>query len=57
MTWRLWLVLGLVMLVIAAVGLSAYGERQWAGEVSALQASLEAGRLDGRADAAVLPTR
>jgi hypothetical protein len=39
------------------VGLTAFGERLWAGEVTALQAKLEAGRLDGKPDATSLPTR
>ena len=56
MTWLLWLGSGLGVLALAAVGLTAYGERQWAGEVSALQASLEAGRLDGKPGGISPPT-
>ena len=57
MTWLLWPGLVLCVLVVAAVGLTAYGERRWAGEVNALQANLEAGRLDGEPGANALPTR
>ena len=57
MTWLLWLGLGLGALAIATVGLTAYGERVWAGEVYALQAGLEAGRLDGMPGQTSPPTR
>lgn len=59
MTWLLWLWLGLGLgaLAIATVGLTAYGERVWAGEVYALQAGLEAGRLDGMPGQTSPPTR
>jgi hypothetical protein len=57
MTWLLWLGVCLVVLAFAAVGLTAFGARRWAGEVAALQASLEAGRLDGKSGATSLPTR
>lgn len=57
MTWLLWLGMGVVVLAFAAVGLTALGERRWAREVNALQASLEAGRLDDRPGASSLPTR
>ena len=57
MTWLLWLGMCLVVLAFAAVGLTAFGERRWAREVAALQASLEAGRLDGQPSATSLPTR
>lgn len=57
MTWLLWLGICLVVLALVAVGLTAFGERRWAGEVTALQASLEAGRLDGKPGAPSLPTR
>ena len=61
MTWLLWLWLwlglGLGALAIATVGLTAYGERVWAGEVYALQAGLEAGRLDGMPGQTSPPTR
>jgi len=57
MTWLLWLGMCLVVLAFAAVGLTAFGERRWAREMAALQASLEAGRLDGQPSATLLPTR
>ena len=57
MTWTLWLGGGLVVLAIAASGLSAYGERRWAGEVQALRARLEAGRLDSRNGITERPSR
>ena len=57
MTWLLWLGVCLVVLAFAAVGLTAFGERRWAEEVTALQANLEAGRLDGKPGATSLPTR
>jgi len=57
MTWLLWLGMCLVVLAFAAVGLTAFGERRWAREVAALQASLEAGRLDGQPSATSPPTR
>lgn len=57
MTWQLWLGLVLCVLALAAVGLSAYGRRRWAGTVQALQSSLEAGRIDGRRGGHSPPTR
>jgi len=57
MTWLPWLGVCLVVLAFAAVGLTAFGERRWAGEVTALHASLEAGRLDGQPAATSLPIR
>lgn len=57
MTGLLWLGLCLVVLGLAAVGLSIWGERRWAGEVRALQAGLERGRLDGKPGPGSLPTR
>ncbi|MBL0151128.1 MAG: hypothetical protein IPP87_21680 [Ideonella sp.] len=57
MTWLQWLGVCLVVLAFAAVGLTAFGEHRWAGEMTALQASLEAGRLDGKPGASPLPTR
>jgi hypothetical protein len=57
MTGLLWLVSCLVVLGLAAVGLTVFGERRWAGEVRALQARLERGRLDGKPAPGSLPTR
>ena len=57
MTWLLWLGVCLVVLAFAAVCLTAVGERRWAREVNALQASLEASRLDGKPGATALPKR
>ena len=57
MTWLLWLGVCLVALASTAVGLVAFGESRWTGEVMALQASLEVGRLDGKPGATSLPTR
>jgi hypothetical protein len=48
MTWLLWFGVTLCMLAIAALGLSAYGDRRWAGATRALQGKLEAGRMDGQ---------
>ena len=56
MTWLLWLVLGVGLLLLAAVGLSTFGEHQWAGEMKALQARLEAGRTDGKPGGTSPPT-
>lgn len=57
MTSLMWLGWSLGVLAIAAVRLTAYGERRWADKVDALHAGLEAGRLDGMPGAALLPTR
>jgi len=57
MTWWLWVGVCLAVLAFTAVGLTALGEHRWAGEVNALQARLEAGRLDGKPGATFLPTR
>jgi hypothetical protein len=57
MTWLLWLGLVLCILAVAAVGLSAYGERRWADAMQALQGNLEAGRIDGRRNGATPPAR
>jgi hypothetical protein len=57
MTCLLWLGGCLIVLALAAVALTVFGERRWAGEVTALQASLEAGRLDGKPGGPSLPTR
>lgn len=57
MTWLLWLGVCLAVLSFAVVGLTAFGRRRWAGEVNALGASLEAGRIDGKRGATSPPTR
>ena len=57
MTGLLWLVLSLVVVGLAAVGLTFFGGRQWAAEVAALQAGLEQGRRDGRPGPGTPPTR
>ncbi len=57
MTGVLWLGVCLVVLAFAAVGLTAVGERRWAREVNALQASLQASRVDGKPGATALPKR
>ncbi|EHR70966.1 hypothetical protein BurJ1DRAFT_2126 [Burkholderiales bacterium JOSHI_001] len=57
MAWVLWLGVGSVVLAFGAVGLSMLGERRWAGEMQALQAGLEAGRVDGMPGAGARPTR
>ena len=56
MTWLLWIGLMLCALALAAIGLSAYGERRWAGAARALQGKLEAGRIDGQQNGATPPT-
>jgi hypothetical protein len=57
MTWLLWVGLTLCLLALAAVGLSACGERRWAGAARALHGALEAGRLDRSRQAGAPPTR
>lgn len=57
MTWLLWLGACLVVLALAAVGLTAFGDHRWAAEMAALQARLEAGRMDGKQDTGSAPTR
>jgi hypothetical protein len=52
-----WLGLLVLLLACVAVGLALFGERRWAREVRALQAGLEAGRLDGKPTPSLLPTR
>ena len=49
MNWLPWFALILCTLVLAAVGLSAFGERRWAGAMQALCGKLEAGRIAGSA--------
>ncbi len=57
MTWLPWLGVCLAVLAFTAVGLTALGERRWAGEVNALHVGLEGGRLDGKPGGTALPTR
>ncbi len=57
MTTLLWLGIAGVVLVLAAVGLTVFGEHRWAARTTALQAGLEAGRVDGKAGTTPLPTR
>ncbi|MEY2687684.1 MAG: hypothetical protein RL375_1882, partial [Pseudomonadota bacterium] len=45
------------VLALAAAGLTAFGERRWAGVVTALQAGLEGGRLDDEPGPGAPPTR
>jgi hypothetical protein len=46
MTWLLWLSLVLCLLVVAAIGLSAYGSKRWTDTTRTLASRLEAARLD-----------
>jgi len=46
MTWLLWLGLVLCLLVVAVIGLSAYGSKRWADATRALIGRLEAARAD-----------
>ena len=57
MTGLMWLGWCLVVLAIAALGLAAFGERRWAGEVAVLRSGLEGGRLDGMPGPGSPPTR
>lgn len=57
MTWALWLGSGLIVLVIASIGLTALGERRWRRQVTSLCTSLEAARLGSRPHAATTPMR
>ena len=45
MTWFTWLALACAVLVIAAVGLTAFGAMRWADATQSLTARLEAGRV------------
>jgi hypothetical protein len=45
------------MLAVAVVGLSAYGQRRWAGATQALLGRLEAARIDAKRDGKSPPTR
>jgi hypothetical protein len=55
MTGWWWLGLSSIVLAVAAVGLTVFGERRWVREVAALQAGLEHGRIDGTPGASSLP--
>ena len=52
MTWLLWLGPVLCLVVITAVGLSAYGSKRWTDSIRALIRSLEAARIDEQARSA-----
>ncbi len=49
MTGLLWLGLVLCLLVVVAVGLSAYGSKRWTDTTRTLASKLEAGRIDEKA--------
>ncbi len=49
MTWLLWLGLVLCLLLVVAVGLSAYGSARWADTTRTLTSRLEAARIDEKA--------
>lgn len=57
MTGWLWLLVGSIALACVAVGLTAWGKHRWSGDVKALQARLEAGRIDGHPGKSSLRTR
>jgi hypothetical protein len=57
MTTLLWLGIAGVVLVMATVGLTVFGEHRWAARTTLLQARLEGGRVDGRPGTTPLPTR
>ena len=48
MTWLLWLGLVLCLLVVAAVGISAYGSKRWTDATLTLTRGLDAARIDAR---------
>ncbi len=50
MTWLLWLVLTLCVLVVATVGLIAWGSNRWAGTTQRLERLLDAGRIDRKVE-------
>lgn len=49
MTWLLWLGRVLCLLVVAAVGLSAYGSTRWTDITRTLTSRLETARIDEKA--------
>ena len=57
MTGWTWLGLCVVVVVLAGVLLTLFGERRWACEVAVLQAGLEGGRLDGKPGPGALTSR
>lgn len=57
MTWFTWLVLIAAVLVIAAVGLTAFGSMRWAAAMQSLTADLEAGRVPPAAASAAARAR
>ncbi|WP_422014884.1 DUF6920 family protein [Roseateles sp.] len=57
MPWLPWFVSTACALVLALVGITAFGQRRWAARVLALQRTLEAGRVDAGPAATALPTR
>ena len=56
MTWLLWLGLVLCLLVVAAVGISAYGSKRWTDATLMLTRGLDAARIDARVNSPP-PTR
>ena len=49
MTWLLWLGLTLGLIAVVAVGLSAFGSKQWVGNIGALTRRLDSARIDEKA--------
>ena len=49
MTWLLWLGLVLCLLLVVAVGISAYGSTRWTDTTRTLTNGLEAARIDEKA--------
>ena len=56
MNWLLWLLLPACLLLLVAVGLTAYGARKWADATRTLTGELESGRIDLKAQSPA-PTR
>ena len=54
MTWLLYLGLVPCLLVLAAVGVAAYGAKRWADATLALTRQLDAGRIDVRVNSALV---
>ena len=55
MTWLLWLGLVLCLLVVVAVGLSAYGSTRWTDTTRTLISRLDAARVDEKAQSPSAP--
>jgi hypothetical protein len=55
MTWLLWFGLALCSLMVVAVGLCAYGSKQWIESMQTLTSKLEAARIDEKAQSASPP--